>query len=103
MDIEVQKQTKVPLLSRERVTGYAHFDAVTPSRTDIKKALASKIKAAEDKVVIRHIYQKYGARKAKVIAHVYSDEKSMKALEPQKLLEKNGLVAPVAAQAPKTE
>ena len=48
MEIEVQKQAKVPLLSRERVTGYAHFENVTPSRLDIKKALAAKIKAAED-------------------------------------------------------
>ncbi len=103
MEIEVQKQAKVPLLSRERVTGYAHFENVTPSRLDIKKALAAKIKAAEDCVVVRHVYQKYGARKAKIIAHVYADQAVMKELEPQKLLEKNGLAAPVQAEAPKTE
>lgn len=103
MDIEIQKQTKVPLLRRERITGYVHFEEVTPSRLNIKKALAAKIKAPEEHVVVRHIYQKYGARKAKVIAHVYADEVVMKELEPQKLLEKNGLVAPAqpAAEVPK--
>ncbi|MEK6868089.1 MAG: hypothetical protein AABX98_04665 [Nanoarchaeota archaeon] len=100
MDFEVSKQSKVPLLSRERVTGFVHFQGVTPSRLDVKKALAGKIKTKEEHVVVRHIYQKYGAQRAKVIAHVYQDEAMMKRLEAAGLLKKNGFVVeePKAAE-----
>lgn len=94
MSVEVKKQTKVPLLNRERVTGDVYFEEVTPSRLDVKKEIAKKTNTAENTVVVRHIYGKYGMRKAKVIAHVYQDEASMKRFEPHNLLVKNGLAAP---------
>ena len=74
IDIEITKQAKVLLLSRERITGFVHFEDKTPSRLEIKKALAQKIKAKEDSVVVRHIYQRFGEHKAKIIAHIYDDE-----------------------------
>ena len=94
MSVEVKKQTKVPLLHRERVTGDVYFEEVTHSRLDVKKEIEKKTNTAENTVVVRHIYGKYGMRKAKVIAHVYQDEASMKRFEPHNLLVKNGLAAP---------
>lgn len=99
MDFEVSKQSKVPLLSRERVTGIVHFEGVTPSRLEVKKAVAEKIKTKEEHVVVRHIYQRYGAQRAKVIAHIYQDEAMMKRLEAAGLLKKNGF----AVEEPKKE
>ena len=99
MDVEVKKQIKLPLLSRERVTGTVHFEGVTPSRMDIKKALAKKINVKEEGVVIRHVYSKYGKQEAKVIAHVYENEAMMKRLEAATLLKKNGF----AVEEPKAE
>lgn len=96
MEVQISKQGKMPLLSRERVTGFVHFEDKTPSRMDIKKALAHKIKAKEDMVVVRHIYQRFGEHKAKVIAHIYEDEKLMQQLEPANLLKKH-------SPAPKAE
>lgn len=101
MEIDVKKQGKMPLLSRERVTGFVHFEDKTPSRMDIKKALAQKIKAKEEHVVVRHIYQRFGEHKAKVIAHIYEDEKIMQQLEPANLLKKHSAAAKEAA--PKAE
>ncbi len=92
MDIEIVKQKKLPLLSRERVTAYAHFTGATPSRQELKESLAKKVKAKEDHIIVRHIYQCFGNNKAKIIAHVYADEKIMKAFEPVTLLKKHGLV-----------
>ena len=99
MDVEVKKQNKMPLLSRERVSGYVHFDGVTPSLVEVRKALAHKIKANEEHVVIRHLYGRYGMRRAKLIAHVYHDDAMLKHLESVNLLKKNGF----AVEAPKTE
>ncbi|PIN80238.1 hypothetical protein COV16_01205 [Candidatus Woesearchaeota archaeon CG10_big_fil_rev_8_21_14_0_10_34_8] len=89
MDVEVVKQKKLPLLNRERVTGFVHFDSATPSRLDIKKAVAKKINAKEDFTVIRHVYQRFGERKAKIIAHIYEDASMMKKLEPENLMKKH--------------
>lgn len=94
MSIEIKKQTKVPLLNRERVTGNVYFEETTPSRMDIKKELAKKVNVAENTVVVRHIYGKYGMRKAKVIAHIYDNAETMKKFEPHTLLVKNGLAEP---------
>ncbi|MBI5073323.1 hypothetical protein HZA99_05900 [Candidatus Woesearchaeota archaeon] len=102
MDIEVKKQNKMPLLSRERVTGYVHFDGVTPSLVEVRKALAHKIKATEDNVVVRHLYGRYGMRRAKMIAHIYHDQAVLKHLEGTNLLKKNGFAVEAAkpAEAP---
>ena len=37
MDVEVKKQAKLPLLSRERVTGFTYFEGTTPSMKDVKQ------------------------------------------------------------------
>ncbi len=95
MSVEIKKQTKIPLLNRERVTGSVFFEEVTPSRLDVKKEIAKKINAKEDSVVVRHIYGRYGMKKAKIIAHVYTDQQSMKKFESHNLLVKNGLEKPV--------
>lgn len=92
MDVEVKKQNKMPLLSRERVTGYVHFEGVTPSLVEVRKVLAQKIKAKEEQVVVRHLYGRYGMRRAKIIAHVYHDDAVLKHLESTNLLKKNGFV-----------
>jgi small subunit ribosomal protein S24e len=89
MEIEILKQKKLPLLSRERVTGFAHFEGATPSRLKIRQALAKKINKKEDGVVVRHLYQRFGENKAKIIAHVYNDTAMMQQLEPATLLKKH--------------
>ncbi len=99
MDVEVKKQAKLPLLSRERVTGYVYFEGTTPSMKEVHGTLAKKIKANEAHVVVRHIYPKYGMQKAKFIAHVYENDAMMKKFEAVNLLKKNGLVQ----EAPKEE
>ncbi len=92
MDLEIIKQKKLPLLSRERVTAYAYFTGATPSRQELMVSLAKKVKATENHIIIRHIYQRFGHNKAKIIAHVYADETIMKMLEPINLLKKHGLI-----------
>ena len=70
-----------PLLARKRVTLEATYDAATPSRNDLTKEVAKKVGADEKLVSVRHIYTRFGKRKARIIAHVYSDEQDMKQLE----------------------
>ncbi|MFO8016535.1 MAG: 30S ribosomal protein S24e [Candidatus Woesearchaeota archaeon] len=89
MKLEIKKERDTPLLSRKRVTLNAEYEGSTPSRMDIRKETAKKLKAKENLVVIKHIYTRFGAQKAKIIAHVYEDEKDMKKLEGEGLLKKH--------------
>ena len=60
----------------------------TPSILQFKEAIASKLKVDKDLVAIRHVYQRYGSSKAKLIAHVYKDRKELLHLEKMKKGEK---------------
>ena len=88
-DIEILKKKDTPLLSRQRVSAMAYFEGKTPSRLELKELVAKKVSADPNLVVIRHIYQRYGSKKAKVICHVYKDEKAMKTLELETLIKKH--------------
>ena len=89
MEIEIKKQRETPLLSRTRVTLTLNYDAATPNRLEIRKAVAHKVKAKEELVVIKHIYTRFGQKMAKVIAHVYNDKKDMEAIERPFMLKKH--------------
>ena len=84
MNIVISKQTESPLLSRKRITADVSFKGQTPSRAELKKQLADKLKTQKDLVEIRHIYGRFGQETAKLIAHVYENEKVMKALVHKK-------------------
>jgi small subunit ribosomal protein S24e len=89
MDMEIQKKQETPLLSRTRVTAALIYDGATPSRQDIRKELSQKLKVAEELIVIKHIFTKFGSSKAKVIAHVYEDKKMVDRIEDEDLLNKH--------------
>lgn len=81
MDLTILKERETPLLARKRVTLEANYDAATPSRAVLTKEVAKKVGADEKLVRVRHIYTRFGKRKARIIAHVYSDEQDLKRLE----------------------
>ena len=81
--MEITQKTKQPLLSRMSVTGTLVFDSKTPSNADVKKGVASATKTDENLVVIKHIYNTFGAKKAFFEAYVYDDEASLSAIEPK--------------------
>ncbi len=89
MEIKIQKEKETPLLSRKRISVMANYSGATPSRSELRKAIASKIKAKEELLVIRHIYTRFGQQKAKVIVHLYSDPITMVRLEGQELVDKH--------------
>lgn len=84
MMLNILKEKETPLLSRKRITAEVTFKGATPARVNIRKELATKLKAKEELVEIRHIYSKFGEEKAKVIAHIYDNEKVMKVLMHKK-------------------
>lgn len=89
MEMQILKEKETPLLSRKRVTLELEAAKETPARAELVKAVAEKVKAKQELVIIKHVYSQYGNKTVKIIAHVYKDAKEMEKIEGQYLLKKH--------------
>lgn len=89
MEVKVEKERLTPLLARKRVTAHVSFQGKTPSRKELLDLIAHKLKAEKDLTIIKHIYTKFGAQDARVIAHVYSNLAALQRIEHKQLLKKH--------------
>ncbi len=92
MEIDIVKEKETPLLSRKRVTAWAKYEGSTPSRVDTLKEFSKKINIKPEKIVIKHMYTRFGQQDVKIIANVYDDIDTLKRLEPKELIEKHKAV-----------
>jgi ribosomal protein S24E len=83
MELHVEHKNKEPLLSRMSVKGNMTFESKTPTNDEVKKGIASATKADEKLVVVKGIYNSFGAKKASFSALIYDDEASMASIEPK--------------------
>ncbi len=82
MKLTLIEEKEVPLLMRRRISFEIDNEkSKTPSEAEIKKSIAEKLKTGEENIAIRHIYQKYGVGKAKVIGHIYKNPDDLKRIE----------------------
>ena len=91
MDVHVVDKKEEKMLSRMQVTADMNFENATPNYAEVTKALASKIKADEKLIAIRHVYTNFGAKSAKIVAYLYDDEAKKAFFEP-KVKEKKAAV-----------
>jgi ribosomal protein S24E len=89
MNLEITKERDTPLLSRKRYSLYLDFSGKTPSRLQIRDAVAAKIKSDPKLTIIKHIYTRYGVQRAKVIANVYSKKEDLLRYEDKDLIKKH--------------
>jgi small subunit ribosomal protein S24e len=92
MELEVKSKKETPLLSRTRVNASITYKGATPSLLDVKQKITSALKVKDNLVAVRHVYTKFGAEKAKVIAHVYEKHDDLMKMEDKKTLLKNKYV-----------
>ena len=83
MQLSITTKKEEPLLSRTMVKVALEFEKATPSYAELIPLLASNLKADEKLIAIRHVYNSFGAKKAEVIAYVYSDEAKKQLVEPK--------------------
>ena len=98
MDVKDVKSSKL-LLPRKEVSVFVSFEGATPGRKQLRKSVADKVKAKEELVIVRHVYTKYGSKEAEVIAYVYDNEDALKALEYEKMMQKNSDKKPEGEKA----
>jgi len=87
LELKITDTKDEPLLSRKLVKANVEFEKSTPSYAEVISSLSSSLKADEKLIAIKHIYNLFGAKKAEVIAYLYSDETKKQFIEP-KLKEK---------------
>ena len=83
MDLKILSKKEEPLLSRTIVEAEVSFDKATPSKSEIKSALAKSLGKDEKLIVVKGLYSGYGVRKAKNVSYAYENEEIMKSIEPK--------------------
>ncbi len=84
MDIEIKTEKQNPFLERKEIRGELKFTGATPSNKQLKEELAKKIAIEEDRIVVKHIYGRFGNEKAKFEAYAYSTKEKLEKTEPRK-------------------
>lgn len=92
-EFKITSDKRNELLARREIKATFTKVGATPSIAETLKEIAKAAGAAEDKVVVEHIFQKYGMQNSEVIAKIYDKE------VPKKK-EKKGAAAPADAAAP---
>ena len=83
MDLKILSKKEEPLLSRTIVEAEVSFDKATPSKSEVKNALAKSLGKDEKLIVVKGLYSRYGVRKAKNVSYAYENEEVMKSIEPK--------------------
>lgn len=97
MELTITGNKENALLQRKDVTATLTFDKATPSNAEVSKALAAKLSAPEDAIVIKKIEGGFGTTSAKVRAVVYASAEQKLKIEPKKKAKKvEGAPAPAA-------
>ena len=89
MNIQVITDEKNPLFKRREITAKLGYEDKTPSRLEIRKEVAKKLGTKEELVVIKRITPDYGTPAAKCEANIYDDEKSLKELEEEHMVNRH--------------
>lgn len=88
MIIKEQKQNL--LFKRKEVSFVVSGAGATPSRKEVRKALAEKVGVNEKLVVIDKIDQRYGTTNVNGTARVYQDEKALAVEKKHKIARDEG-------------
>ncbi|MGA8903784.1 MAG: hypothetical protein WB661_02110 [Candidatus Bathyarchaeia archaeon] len=84
MDFKVRQDTYNPLLKRKEVRVEVDHDAAgTPSRIDLRKAIATKFNTKPENVYVLDIETKTGTQSALCAAEVYDDPQSAQRTVPK--------------------
>lgn len=91
MKINVTAQRYNPLLKRKEVSfEIGHEDTKgTPSRLEVRKALAENLKENVDLVYVRKMQTRTGTMQAKGEARIYDTVEQAKLVEAQHIIERN--------------
>jgi small subunit ribosomal protein S24e len=91
MKINITTQQYNPLLKRKEIVFEIRHEDIkgTPSRIEVRKALAENLKANVDLVYVRKMQTRTGTMQAKGEANIYDTIEQAKLVESQHIIERN--------------
>ena len=98
-ELKIISDKRNELLGRRDIKAIFTKEGATPSAADATKEIAKAAGAAEDKIVVEHVFQKYGMQNSEIIAKVYDKEVPKKKAKKSDAAPAEG----AAAQAPAAE
>jgi len=102
MDIRITSERQNPMLKRREVSFQVEHEETgsTPSRPEMRKAVAAALKADESMVFVKRFETKTGTSTAVGVANVYDSMEQAKLIEPEYIVKRN---IPPPAEKPKEE
>ncbi|MBN1646164.1 hypothetical protein JW868_03955 [Candidatus Woesearchaeota archaeon] len=88
MELTLSEKVENAELKRTDIKAKVVFQGVTPMRWKVKEAIAKELKAKPELTIVKSIDTGFGHQSATVEASVYSDQKTMEAIEPKWMIEK---------------
>ncbi len=89
MELEITKRRDNPLLQREEIVATVKFKGGTPSRKEIREAIAKEIGKPIGNLFIRKIVNEYGKEEARVYAMAYNSRAFALTIEPDHIIKRN--------------
>ena len=97
MELKITKDHENVMLKRREVSATLSFDKATPSNAEVAKAIATKLSAHEDVIVMKQILGGFGSNTAQVTAYIYATKEQREKIEPKiKVKKAEGATAPAA-------
>lgn len=91
MDFELKTDEEV-LLKRLSFRGTVSYSGKTPTRQEVRAALAHHLKGRPEQVIVRAIKPVFGRQRAAIVGSLYHDRALLDRVEPIYLRKLHGLV-----------
>jgi small subunit ribosomal protein S24e len=91
MDVKILSQSENPLLKRKEIRFEADHEKTgsTPTRLEIRRAVADAMKANVDLIFIKKFETKTGTHTAAGTANLYDSAEQAKLIEPEYIIKRN--------------
>jgi len=91
MEVKILSESENPLLRRREIRFHVEHDQTgsTPSRLDVKKAVALALKKDADLVFVKKFVTKTGTHSAIGVANVYDSIEQARLIEPEYIIKRN--------------
>lgn len=93
MDIEIEDERDNELLDRTEVRFVVyHGDEPTPTREEVRSALAASLDTSKDQLILHRVRSEFGRGRSTGYAKVYASREDAIARERRYVLIRNGLI-----------
>jgi small subunit ribosomal protein S24e len=86
MNIEILKKNESSIFARTEVDAKVFFSGKTPSRKELKEAIAKLLNADASLVSVRKIKNNFGHENANITAYAYKTKEEHDLLEPKHIV-----------------